>query len=764
MDSVSIYYVLIAMLFALAVFDLIVGVSNDAVNFLNSGIGAKAVSFKVLLTIAGAGVFIGAAFSNGMMDVARHGIFQPQYYYFSEILTILVAVMLTDVILLDIFNTLGMPTSTTVSMVFELLGASVAISVLKMANDPTGALNFANLINTSKALEVILGIFVSVAIAFTVGALVQYIARLLFTFGYKKNLKYFVGIFSAISLTSIFYFILIKGLKNASFISKDFQSALHSNEMLILLGIFAGFFILSHLLHAIGVNMLKVVIGCGTFALALAFAGNDLVNFVGVPLTGLSSLQHLIADGGNPDTYLMSALLDKEAGQWYLLMIAGAVMVITLVTSKKAHRVVQTSVSLSSQGETDEVFGTNPVARALVRFSYGAIKKINAICPRTVSAWIAKRFDTNKLTLEEDSAAFDLIRAGVNLMLASSLIAIGTSLKLPLSTTYVTFMVAMGTSLADHAWSRESAVYRITGVLSVIGGWFITAFAAFSACFIVAILLRFGGMPAQIILFAIVIFLLIRSNLKFKKTEKSIKKSEEIFSHILKASPETDVLPLVQKFSQDEWSSVLRITAENYGQIIEEFINDNLSELRTSKKRIKILKRYIERLRRQGTLCSKKMKQEDILVKNFFLYQANDFLGDGVFDIEQICIPCVQHLDNNFTEVNEKQKEKLEIIAHKISMLTKKSAAMIESGDFSAYDALVRNLHETSEMIVEERKANMVHEKVSSSLIRTEILYLTILYETRSYLDAVANLLKASRKFLTEKPEADEPALAPSFA
>ena len=376
------YIILVAMLLMLAIFDLFVGVSNDAVNFLSSAVGSKAFRFKTLLIFAAVGVFCGATFSNGMMDVARHGIFMPEYYTIAELMCVFAAVMLTDVVLLDIFNSLGMPTSTTVSMVFELLGASVAIASIKMMGNDL--LTFGQLINTSKALSVIIGIFVSVAIAFTVGTLVQYIARLIFSFGYKKNLKLFIGFFGGISLTSIFYFILIKGLKNMSFVGPEYKQFLSANEGLLLIGMFAGFFVISHILHAIGVNVLKVIIGFGTFSLALAFAGNDLVNFVGVPLTSLSSVQHLIADGGNASDYTMGFLMQSEPGQWYLLMIAGIIMVMALVFSKKSHKVVKTSVALASQNSSDEIFGTNPVARALVRGTHATARFISARIPADI--------------------------------------------------------------------------------------------------------------------------------------------------------------------------------------------------------------------------------------------------------------------------------------------------------------------------------------------------------------------------------------------
>ncbi len=738
------YIILVAMLLMLAIFDLFVGVSNDAVNFLSSAVGSKAFRFKTLLIFAAVGVFCGATFSNGMMDVARHGIFMPEYYTFAELMCVFAAVMLTDVVLLDIFNSLGMPTSTTVSMVFELLGASVAIASIKMMGNDL--LTFGQLINTSKALSVIIGIFVSVAIAFTVGTLVQYIARLIFSFGYKKNLKLFVGIFGGVSLTSIFYFILIKGLKNMSFVGPEYKQFLSANEGLLLIGMFVGFFVISHILHAIGVNVLKVIIGFGTFSLALAFAGNDLVNFVGVPLTSLSSVQHLIADGGNAGDYTMGFLMQSEPGQWYLLMIAGIIMVMALVFSKKSHKVVKTSVALASQNSSDEIFGTNPVARALVRGTHATARFISARIPAGMSAWIDKRFNMKDMILEED-AAFDLLRASVNLMLASSLIALGTSLKLPLSTTYVTFMVAMGTSLADRAWSRETAVYRITGVLSVIGGWFLTAFAAFASAFVIALALHFGGFPVIFILFAFVIFILVRSNLKYKETAKD--KTTERFEKILEASPETKVYPLIQNYNREEWGEMLHWSAECYSQIVNGLLREDLGQLRSVHKQVKILKKHIERNRRHGSLCTERLAKEDMVIKNFFLYQANDFMGDTLFSLQQISAPCKSHVDNDFTPMNNDKRKKLLRFARDVQARIDEAADMVKEMDFYKIESVRENLHDLGQKILMERKSEML--KGDPTNIRTEILYLTILYESWALLDSVSSFAKSSKKFLTEK-------------
>ena len=412
------YLFLVIFLFVLAIVDLSVGVSNDAVNFLNSAIGARAASFKVIIAIAAVGVFVGAALSNGMMDIARHGIYQPQHFYFSEIMCILAAVMLTDVVLLDIFNSLGMPTSTTVSMVFELVGGTVAIALVKIASS-SGALQLGDLLNTEKAFTVILGIFLSVAIAFFFGVIVQYLSRILFSFNYKKSSKYFIGLFGGLAATSIIYFMLIKGLKTSSFMTGEFKDMVYANTGMIVLGCMVFFTILMQVLHWLKVNVFKVVILMGTFALALAFAGNDLVNFIGVPLAGYSSYMDLMAQGGTTttDTFLMTSLLGPAQTPWYFLVGSGIVMVIALATSKKAQNVVKTSLDLSRQSDGEESFGTSPVARVLVRNCSNISATILSIVPTPVKNWIDSRFNQSEMIMD-DKASFDLVRASVNVVLS----------------------------------------------------------------------------------------------------------------------------------------------------------------------------------------------------------------------------------------------------------------------------------------------------------------------------------------------------------
>ncbi len=527
------YLILIVVLFALAITDLIVGVSNDAVNFLISAFGSKAGPVWAILLTASLGVFVGAVFSNGMMEVARKGIFHPDKFVFSEIILIFVAVMLTDIILLDFFNTFGFPTSTTVSLVFELLGAAVAISLIKISHEHAG--NLSDYINSGRAFLIISGILLSIIVAFTIGAIVQYFARLLFTFQYEKNYKYFGSLWAGFAFAVIIFFMFIKGFKNSAIADAPWvQWILHHKAQVILYS-FVIFTIFFEILKSVfKINVLKIVVLAGTFALAMAFAGNDLVNFIGVPLAGYSSFEYWVKSGVSPDQYTMEALAGKVQVPIYFLLGAGLIMVLTLWFSKKARTVIQTSVDLSRQESGYERFGSSPAARAIVRVWINVSNTIDSITPKPVRNWIAKRFEKkkNKENKEMRGAAFDLIRASVNLVVASALIAIATSYKLPLSTTYVTFMVAMGTSLADRAWGRESAVFRVTGVISVISGWFFTAFIAFTVAAIIAAIIYFGGAVAIVIMILLDIYLIYHSRLIHRRRmakeeeEKRIKQLE----------------------------------------------------------------------------------------------------------------------------------------------------------------------------------------------------------------------------------------------
>lgn len=747
------YLFLIIFLFVLAVFDLSVGVSNDAVNFMNSAIGSKAASFKVIMVIAAIGIFVGASLSNGMMDIARHGIYQPQHFYFSEIMCILLAVMLTDVVLLDIFNSLGMPTSTTVSLVFELLGGTVAISLIKIANS-NGALQLGDLLNTDKAFTVILAIFLSVAIAFFFGAIVQYISRLIFTFNYKKHMNYFIGLFGGLAATSILYFMLIKGLKESSFMEGDLKTMIYSNTDTIVWGALIFFTLLMQVLHWLKVNVFKVVILLGTFALALAFAGNDLVNFIGVPLAGYFSYMDLMAQGGTTttDTFLMESLLEPAKTPWYFLVGSGLVMVIALATSKKAQAVIKTSVDLARQSDGNENFGTSPVARVLVRTCNNASNTILSVVPLRVKDWIDSRFNNNEIILE-DKASFDLVRASVNVVLSGLLIALGTSLKLPLSTTYVAFMVAMGSSLADRAWGRESAVYRITGVLSVIGGWFITAGAAFTICFLVALLIHVGGIAAMAAMVGLAIYMLIRNQILYKKKMKKEAMQEEVDSTISKLRETKDkreALSLFREHSRDELCDVLNFASDTFNRSVHGFMDENLRELRKVMSAIEEKKSYLKQVKRVGTLGVTQLEHDIAIDKGLYYYQGNDFASEIVFSIRRLTEPGKEHVDNHFSPLCEVQKEDFGKMTDEIVSFLNRSSVMIESNDYHRMDDLIAESVDLTAKLTLLKKEELKRIQGQSGSTKVSMVYLNMVQEAQNVVSFTANLLKVSRKFQKE--------------
>ncbi|HIZ92246.1 MAG TPA: inorganic phosphate transporter [Candidatus Bacteroides merdavium] len=746
----TIYLGIVVFLFVLAIFDLVVGVSNDAVNFLNSAIGAKAASFKTIIFIAGVGVFIGAALSNGMMDIARHGIYQPQHFYFAEIMCIMLAVMLTDVVLLDVFNTMGMPTSTTVSMVFELLGGTFALALIKVYSSE-GTLGLGDLINTDKALSVIMAIFVSVAIAFFFGMLVQWLARVIFTFNYKKKMKYSIGIFGGIAATSIIYFMLIKGLKDSSFMTAEYKNWVHENTLTLVGAFFVFFTILMQILHICKVNVFKVVVLLGTFALALAFAGNDLVNFIGVPLAGYSSFMDYTANGqaAGADGFLMTSLLGPAKTPWYFLFGSGAVMVIALATSKKAHNVIKTSVDLSRQDEGEENFGSTPIARTLVRFSLTLANGISKITPESTKRWIDSRFRKDEAIIA-DGAAFDLVRASVNLVLAGLLIALGTSLKLPLSTTYVTFMVAMGTSLADRAWGRDSAVFRITGVLSVIGGWFITAGAAFTICFFVALVIYYGGTTAIVLLIALAVFMLIRSQVMYKK-RKEKEKGSETLKQLLSSTDNNEVLKLLQIHTREELAKVLAFTEENFERTSTSFLHENLRGLRRSMGAVKFEKQLIKQMKRIGTLAMSHLDNNTILEKGLYYYQGNDFASELVYSVGRLCEPCLEHVDNNFVPLDAVQKGEFADVTEDITYLLQICRNRIENNDYEGMETDIRKANDLNGQLAHLKREELQRIQSHTGSIKVSMVYLTMVQEAQNVVTYASNLLKVSRKFQAEE-------------
>lgn len=737
---------LVALLFVLAIFDLTIGVSNDAVNFLHSAVGSKAANIKVVLIIAAIGVFVGATFSNGMMEIARRGIFQPQEFFFYEIILILVAAMVTDVILLDLFNNLGLPTSTTVSLVFELLGATFAVASIKIIQDPN--LSYELLLNTDKALQVILAIFVSVALAFFFGTIVMYLTRVLFTFNYKVNMKFFGAIFGGIAVTSIIYFMLIKGLKDTTFMNGDNKDYIQNHTSEILLVCFGFFTVLMQCLMWLRVNILKIVVLVGTFALAFAFAGNDLVNFIGMPLAGFSAFKEYMAQGGGDiyNTLKMEALNSPAVTEWYFLIIAGAIMVIALVFSKKAKKVINTSIGLSKQGDTDEMFSSSNIARNVVRGTRRMATYIVNVTPNSVSNWLNDRFSREGIK-EEDNAAFDLLRASVNLVVASSLIAIGTSFKLPLSTTYVTFMVAMGASLADRAWGRESAVYRVSGVINVVGGWFITAIAAFSITAVIAVGLYFGGKIAVLILILVAAIVLIRSQISFKRKSNKVVASKTVDDLLSSDNPD-EALQILRKYSKENAIETLHYVSERYSQVIDAFCNEELKILRNLSGKIDSHKDDVKKIKRLGTLGIRKLSPTDAFERGLYFYQANDFIGELIYSLSKISVACEEHIANNFNPLNEEQKEELQKTKTSIVEFINNCLDILDAGTFEENYNYYANNEEYLEDFHTMKRKQLKRIQLYQQSTKASLVYISIVQETQTIVSYTTNIMKVNRKLL----------------
>lgn len=746
MDTV--YFGFVVFLFVLAIFDLMVGVSNDAVNFLQSAIGAKVAKFKTILTIAAIGIFAGAAMSNGMMEVARNGVFHPSFFSFQDVMFIFLAVMASDIVLLDIFNTLGMPTSTTVSMVFELLGGTFALALMKVAGDPS--LHVADLMNTSKALTMIMAIFVSVAIAFVVGAFVQYISRTLFTFVYKNNsLKWKIGIFGGLAFTAIIYFMLIKGLGNVSFISNAAHEWINTHSWTICGICFVVTAVLSQVLFALKVNVFKILVLTGTFALAMAFAGNDLVNFIGVPLAGYSSFQDYSANaGGDAAGYMMDSLNGPAHTPVLFLIAAGLIMVISLATSKKAFNVVKTSVDLARQDAGDEMFGSSKMARVLVRFSTNTASALSELVPNGVKRWFAKRFDNENVVLPQ-GAAFDEIRATVNLVVSSLLIALGTSLTLPLSTTYVTFMVAMGSSLADKAWGRESAVFRITGVISVIGGWFITAGAAFILCFFVALAMSLGGLTMASILIALSIVLLVRSNIKYKKKQAE-EKGDVIFNQMITSEDNAETLRLLTQHIRQGQSQFLDFVNVNYLNVTEGFISEDLSRLQKAESAMRKERQELKQRRRKEMLGLRRIDPGVAIEKSTWFHLGVNSCEDMLYSLRRICDPCEEHIDNSFVPLEKDRIKEFLPLRDTLLYLLKRAVVVISTENYTDSDKLREQCEEFKSCLSSTRQGQIERMQTSKENITVSYVYLNLLQETHEIASSLQHLLRASKHFAKE--------------
>lgn len=744
----TIYLGIVIFLFMLAVFDLLVGVSNDAVNFMNSAVGAKVANFKTIVIVASIGVFAGAVLSNGMMDIARHGIFQPVNFSFYEIMCILLAVMVTDVVLLDVFNTLGLPTSITVSMVFELLGGTFILAILKIVGDETGLLTLGDMMNTEKALSVIMGIFLSVAIAFIAGTFVQYISRLIFSFNYKKNLSWTIGIFGGIAVTSLSYFMLIKGLKSAPFMTPESLAWISENTTLLVVGCFITFTLLMQILHWCRVNVFKIIVLLGTFSLALAFAGNDLVNFIGVPLAGFSAYTDYVANsnGVGIHDFMMTSLMSSAKTPAIFLFASGLIMVYALATSKKAKNVIKTSVDLARQEEGDEMFGSSALARTIVRRANNINDFLKRVIPVGMRRWIDSRFNKDEVILE-NGAAFDLVRAAVNLVLSGLLIIIGTTMKLPLSTTYVTFIVAMGTSLADRAWSRESAVYRITGMLSVIGGWFITAFVAFTICALVTFIMFYTSFVGMFIFIVVAVVLLVRSNIKYSKKEKA-EQQDDIFKRMMASKDKNEILALLRQHVKETLTSYITFSEDTYVKVTDGFIHEDLKSLRKAMNATDDQKKMLKKRRRKELLGLRRIPITIAIEKNTWFHLGSNSCEEMLYCLKRICEPCKEHVDNNFNPISKDCVTEFLPVREELCRLMERTRTAIENNNYEEADDILAKGDALKNSISSLRKQMMNRmQEADNASLKASMVYLNILQESQELVSIWRHLLRASRFF-----------------
>lgn len=732
----------------LAIFDLLVGVSNDAVNFMNSAVGAKVARYRTIIIVAAVGVFVGAIMSNGMMDIARHGIFQPANFSFYEIMCILLAVMVTDVVLLDVFNTLGLPTSTTVSMVFELLGGTFILAILKIIGDETGLLSLGDMMNTEKALSVIMGIFLSVAIAFIAGTLVQYISRIIFSFNYKKHLSWTIGVFGGISVTALAYFVLIKGLKSAPFMSAESLAWIDENTTMLVVACFVFFTVLMQILHWCKVNVFRIIVLLGTFSLALAFAGNDLVNFIGVPLAGFSAYTDYAANsnGVGIHDFMMNSLMSSAKTPAIFLLASGIIMVYALATSKKAKNVIKTSVDLARQEEGDEMFGSSALARTIVRRATTINEFMVKVIPVGMRRWIDSRFNKDEVILE-NGAAFDMVRAAVNLVLSGLLIIIGTTMKLPLSTTYVTFIVAMGSSLADRAWGRESAVYRITGMLSVIGGWFITAFVAFTICALVTAIMFYTSFVGMFIFICVAVFLLVRSNIKYSKKEKA-EQQDDTFKRMMASKDKAEVLSLLRLHVKETLTDYINYTEQAYMQVTDGFINEDLKQLKKVMSSTDDQKKMLKKRRRKEILGLRRIPIPIAIEKNTWFHLGSNSCEQMLYCLKRICEPCKEHVDNNFNPISKDCIAEFLPIREELCQLMDRTQTVIENNNYAEADDILVKGDALKNKISALRKQQMNRmQEADSTSLKASMVYLNILQESQELVSIWRHLLRASRFF-----------------
>ena len=734
----NIYLFIVIVLVMLAVIDLMVGVSNDAVNFLNSAVGSKVTSRRVILIVASLGIFIGTLTSNGMMEIARQGIFHPGMFTFHDVMIIFLAVMICDVVLLDMFNTFGLPTSTTVSLIFELLGAAILVALFKIWTEPGAVGDLSLYINSARALTMISAILASVVVAFICGSVVMFVSRILFSFRYKRAFRRFGAMWCGLSLTAIAYFAIFKGLKDSTIISMEMMAWFSNNIRIISLSFFVASTVIMGILQFIfKVNILKIIILAGTGALALAFAGNDLVNFIGVTMAGIDS--YGIASASGNANMTMEALMEPVRANPGYLLIAGAVMVFALWFSRKAQTVTDTEVNLARQGDGVERFGSSTASRTLVRSAMSLNKQFSALLPDKVNQFIDSRFKQTNYD-RKHQAAFDQIRASVNLTVAALLIAFATSLRLPLSTTYVTFMVAMATSLSDRAWGRESAVYRITGVLTVVSGWFITAIVAFSSGAIVALLLMWGGKIAMAPLLILCVFMLVNSVKIHRRREKK---------HLEKI-PEQQALEkssLIFDCNEDIYN-VFEQMSRIYSQTLHGLALEDRKKLKKLYKEATELYHKEKERRVYEMLPTLNKLHEDAVDTGHYYVQVNDYLYEVSKSLMAITKGSFEYIDNNHEGLSPKQMEGLQNIEKSVSEVYASIVNMLRTSDFTDFEQTLAKRDDIFDLFVENIKSQIKRIKSKESTTRNSMLFLEIVSETKTMMLQARNMMRAQRLFL----------------
>ena len=740
----EIYTVIIVILGILAVSGLFVGVTNDAVNFLNSAIGSKAASLKVIMLVASVGIVIGVVTSSGMMEVARSGMFNPGLFTFHEVMMLYLGVMFANVILLGLYNSLGLPTSTTVSLIFCLLGSAVAVSIYKISNDPSiDITSLGEFINTSRAMGVVSAILLSVVIAFTCGSIVMYVSRMIFTFRYTAIFRRFGSLWCGAALTAVIYFAVFKGLKSL-LAGNDFIRMVDDHLLMALFVCWAVCSLLLFFIQRFKVNILRITILSGVFALALAFAGNDLVNFIGVPVAGFDA--YGIARETGDTGMLMTALNENVPANMSILLTAGIIMIVALWSSKRAIlRVTQTELSLSTQGEEGQMqYDSSAFSRTIVRAALNINAGIERVVPERMREAIARRFEFEDV--EHSGSPYDMIRATVNLTTSALLIALATSLKLPLSTTYVCFMVAMGSSLADRAWGRESAVFRITGVISVIGGWFLTAGAAFIGAGLIVLAMHFGGHWVMFALAALTVFLIVRSNRRFRK-KKEEEKGDTLFQTILATDDEARSWDLTLVYITDRQREFIAYARDTYRGITDAFIGENAGVLSKADKSLALRKRMLKNERRKETLCMRRVSRRTALEKNAWFHLSNNCCMSILYNLRRIDEACKEHVENNFKPLPPTYVEDFELIRERILTLLDDTLALTATGSVEAIPTLRRHVEEIKDSLSDAYHAlfERLHEGDPTDMTVLYV-YINILQESREMVSTLRKYLRAYAK------------------